>query len=329
MTIHFAGNEPDCVTGVFAVNTATTALRDTAFSRCALGAGLAENITITLPAEVGGDSEGGWWFHARLKANSITTANCDLDGQLMVLKNGSGNTVVDTPTIENGVITWRHYSASGSGEATPWSSGIISGILLSFDIHVYKSGTDSVCDVYANKALVATVTVAGTSRGVKTISLGGFYAGTPADSTRAWWSEMIVSDTDTREMRVLTAYPSADGTHTDGTGTYADIDEVVSDANAITLAAVGDLQTWSATKTGSPSAAGVLAVCVNGWLASDGTNDMQAVLRVGGTDYLSGDLGLTASGTPSSVVWNVNPATSTAWGLIDVETLEFGHKAVA
>lgn len=165
-----------------------------------------------------------------------------------------------------------------------------------------------------------------TPRNIKSAAFGAL----TINSAHVGWSEIIVADVDTRNMRYGTCYPTADGTHTDGTGTYADIDESgVTDANSIILAAAGDRQSWSVTKHGAHGGGAITAVVLNGLIASDGTNDMQASIRIGGVDYDSADLGLTAAAEGKSVVFNTRPDTSAGWGTTDITALEFGYEAVA
>ena len=124
-------------------------------------------------------------------------------------------------------------------------------------------------------------------------------------------------------------YGETEETYTDGAGTYADIDETSPDGNAITLAAVGDKQSYTVSKLGSPSLSGILALAVNGLVASDGTNDLQAGLRIGGADYFSSDLGLGASPSATSVVWNTNPADGGYLPQNPATDIEVIYKAVA
>ena len=142
-------------------------------------------------------------------------------------------------------------------------------------------------------------------------------------------SEFIVANFDTRNLRVGTYIPFADGTYTDGSGTYADIDETSPDGNAITLAAVGDKQSYTVSMYGSPSLSGILAIAVNGLVASDGTHDLQAGLRIGGVDYFSSDLNVGAAPSATSVVWNTHPADGGYLPQNPATSIEVIYQAVA
>lgn len=317
MTIHFAANEFDALTGTAGVTTTTTFFNNS-FTRCAWGGtGSGQTVIASLPAAVDADSATGWWAHLWAYA----AYGPFFDTPWLEIKDGSANTVLSAAAT-NADITFT-LTVGGASD----SSAVIAhpiGTLSSWDFHCYTSAGSTYLEIYLNKALVDILTVSGTNPGLKQLT-----AKTAINTQSHYFSEFILADTDTRELRVLTCYPSGNGAHTAGVGTYADIDETATDASAITLESVGDMETWTVTRVSAPAAAGVLAVCVNGLVASDGANDMQAVVRISGTDYLSADLGLTNVITPSCVVWNTNPATSDSWGVLNPATLEYGYKAVA
>lgn len=324
MTIYFAGSETDSFVSTGA--TATTASTfDALYSRLSQSISGAQIITITLPSEVGANSADGWWFHGRAYSNVAATS---IDNETFLLaKDGSGNNVVYSSTVNDAAFEFTVYGSGGAtGISNTWSSGWGLATLCMFDLHVYTLAGVAHLDVYANAALVASATVAETNRGIKTIILGS----TSATASSLFWSEFLIADTDTRHLRVITAVPSGNGTYTSSPGTFSDIAESATDTANITINAVGDKESWTVTRTGTPGTAAVVAVALNGILFSDNTNDLQALVRVAGSDYTSTDLGLTSTAKPTFAVWNTNPATGGAWGVeTNINSVEFGYQAVA
>ena len=201
---------------------------------------------------------------------------------------------------------------------------------LTIDVHVYtNSQGDAQIDVYRDSVLTLTATATnGYSRGMA-------YAVFKNASLYPWatyysvYSEFIVANFDTLNLRVGTYYPSANGAYTDGAGSYTDIDESSPDGNVNTLPATGDKKSYAVTRHGNPTLGAILAVAVNGLVASDGTRDLQAGLRIGGVDYFSNDLGLGANLSAKSIVWNTNPADGGYLPQNPATDIEIIYKAVA
>lgn len=334
-TVYFVGSEPDCVTGSYGLSTTGV---DTNYVRTGFYTQGGQSAQIELQTATPDNSTEGYWLHFR-KYSSVS--DIQLGGYKqnpLLIYDGSGNLSfylnVSSASGSYGYVSARVYASNGSAvdsgidydtfaNATEFTTQDI-------DVHVYtNSSGHAVAEFYRNNTLRQTVTnTGGSSRGMKRavfttpVTYNGSYS-------YVVFSEFIVANFDTRNLRVGTYIPSADGTYTDGAGTYADIDETSPDGNAITLAAVGDKQSYTVSKLGSPSLSGILALAVNGLVASDGTNDLQAGLRIGGADYFSSDLGLGASPSATSVVWNTNPADGGYLPQNPATDIEVIYKAVA
>jgi hypothetical protein len=232
--------------------------------------------------------------------------------ELIEVLDSSGNPAIETTSAVDAAFVFTVYNAAGgSATTTSASAGFVPSSAKTLDFHYYLDGENVNLDWYVDAVLTGSASVAGSLRDIKTITFGstnGYVDDRAIYSLHI--SEIIVSTYDTRYLRVGCYYPSADGTHTDGTGGYSDIDEIATDANTVALAAAGDAQSVALTQHGAPTLSGVLAVAVNGLVSSDGPNDLQAGLRIAGTDYYSADLGVGSTPEARSVVWSVHPGTS-------------------
>ena len=278
------------------------------------------------------NSTDGFWLHFRKYQNDAAAASST---QHPVRIYGATGSLIAAILGANGEgLTYaRLYASNGSyvdssQSWTPYGNNYADGFTMIIDIHVYNNESGkATMDVFINNALLWTLTnTGGYALGMKSANL--MHCNTRA-GTFSCYSELIVANFDTRNLRVGAYVPSADGTYTDGNGTYADIDETSTDSAAITLGVIGDKQSYAVTRYGNPSIGGILAVAVNGLVSSDGLRDLQAGLRIGGVDYFSADLNLGLSPSATSVVWSAHPGTGGNLPQNPATDIEVIYKAVA
>jgi len=327
-TVYFVGSEPDCVTGNYTLSTTGV---DTNYVRTGIKTAAGESATITLASPAPANSAEGFWVHCRKYQDN--TDHYVNDHPITIYDENNNISAQIINGSEKGAIRARIYANDGTYTDSDISYAFfhyttVNGSTVTIDLHVYTNGSGQAkIDAYINGSFgVSATDTSGYNRGMKSAT---FKRITLNSTWYHVWSEFIVANFDTRNLRVGTYYPSADGTYTDGTGTYADIDETTLDANVITLAEVGDQQSYGVTKHGTPVLGGILAVAVNGLIASDGTNDLQAGLRIGGVDYFSSDLNLGATPRATSVVWNAHPGTGLFLPQNPATDIEVIYKAVA
>jgi len=128
-----------------------------------------------------------------------------------------------------------------------------------------------------------------------------------------------------RNIKIAELSVDANGAETDWTGSYTDVQSA--DTNSIQSSTVGDISTFGIAKATTPILSSVRAVAVN-FSGASGSGDLQAVLRKGGTNYLSSDLGAEASTKGLGNVWNSDPSGGSFGDIDDVAGLEVGVKSV-
>lgn len=148
-------------------------------------------------------------------------------------------------------------------------------------------------------------------------------------------SEVILGDDEFGLVNssVETEPPTADATDTDGTGTFADVDEsVFNDSDSIVLAAAGDHNSFTSAARASTQDS-VLGVSVGARMKCDVTGPQGAkfYLKIGGVRYYGDDITLTNAFTGYQYTWAENPDTGLAWTPTDANaaTLEWGIEAIA
>jgi hypothetical protein len=182
---------------------------------------------------------------------------------------------------------------------------------------------------YINSSLVFVYDGDITTNGVTELAgvyLGNFQAG-------AAWSEVICSDSDTRDMSVATLAASGAGTVDNWTGAYTNVNQIaVNDANFDTTVTAGAVQRYKI----SPLATGpyVILAKVTSLRATKGGGalaNLSVDQLIGGTEYSSAaQLFPTAFGN-YTLVEPISPATSAPWTQSEINDTarEAGYKATA
>lgn len=326
MTIHFAGNAGACF-GSYTIDT-TAGRFDADFVPCAMSLSLGNSSCAQVASAISGATETGWYVCGRVTKYQPGTTALDFPPLWVLDETGA---LAAQVALSNGSAWLNGWATDGTTGntaftgASPWATAGTTGPHI-MELHAYAGATGAVFTCSVNGALVASVTIAGkTARNCKT-----FVMSIPSSDSRDIhsWSEVMLGDEPLSGYRVGISEVTGDGTHTDGTGAYTDVDDYDKDGSAVTLTATGQRRSFAVTRAGTWTPGSVRAIAINGAISSDGTNDMQASIRKGGVDYDSADLGLTASPEVRSIVFNSDPASGLGWGSTDPEDLEFGFEAV-
>lgn len=154
-----------------------------------------------------------------------------------------------------------------------------------------------------------------------------------------YWSEIIVTDVDTRSLSLITVAPLAAGAaNTFSTpGAVGNINEVtINDTTLISSATANQIAEYTAdtsliTSAGGNPAVRAVSTYSRSQRGATGPQNMQHVVRVGGTDFTSATKSLITSFGQVSHVFELNPATSAAWAMSDITTAGFniGVKSIA
>ena len=200
--------------------------------------------------------------------------------------------------------------------------------LHSLDVKITVTASDITMDVYVAKVLASTATVtnATASKG-KPVKLNPTMADVIYSSGFAFViSEVIVAETDTRDMRMKKREMDADGFHVDFVGGY----ENVADENETTfVVAAANGEQSSFTMPAYSSASSIVAVVLSARAAKHGTTpaNMRQGFRIGGVDY-DGDQVAAGDNLENKIaVFENNPATSLPWTDTEISGAEAMLKA--
>lgn len=254
--------------------------------------------------------------------------NDGTDFVLLVTDSSDANLfAITTPAVD----TIRFSYWNGSAWVQIGSDLATTGTVKEYVVHLVAGASGSFL-LYVDGSTITGGDAAFSGTDMKTVRLSG---PDNAGGFTTQFSEVILGDSDNGLVGsiVETEAPTADGTDTGGTGTYADVDEAIfNDADNIVFAAAADRHSFtSAARTSTLDS--VLGVSVAARMKCDVTGPQGAkfYLKIGGTRYYSSDFTLTNAFTGYQYTWAVNPATAAAWTTTDANaaTLEWGIEAIA
>jgi len=209
------------------------------------------------------------------------------------------------------------WAATGSNFTVPLGTSAKTIITVRLDL-------GSGFSVYSNGVLVAT---------------GSGWTGSPTTPVSAlhiracgdeYFSEVMMADYDLRDSHYMCKRPAGNGSYADGTGTFADVDDLpLDDINTIILPATGTRKVFTHSGITVPNGYKISAasVGVRGRVAG-GLTDGKALLRSGSTDSASTVLGLSTGFEARNRLFETDPATGAAFTQAGFNALQFGLEAV-
>lgn len=231
-------------------------------------------------------------------------------------------------------------------DGTTWQnvgvvSSVGSGVVETYDLHVNITGTDIQYRIFKNGGSVLNTT-SGTSTRFTDISQLWLGDSSSASTNNVGTqitrlSEIIVADEPTVGWKVVSNFPIADGTYSDFTGNYLNVDEF--DYNAD----VNDsIQTTEANRRSSFQLSDihssltsyeVKGVTISGHVQNNTAStitDQHFFIRVGGIDYNAPDMGIVKDGQvyrKSHTFYN-HPGTNAPFTIADIQAMEAGIETV-
>ena len=328
---YFVGGEDSSLnkSGIGSVDTALVAARRTANARCSLrvGPGCA-NVDgwvatwATPRAEI--------WISARVHRVGIASSL----GEHWALLDAVGNRRLSVNNVNSSGTISRLNKRDSSGTVTLLTELAFNnypGTLTKFDLHVIYGGAGvGQIRVFFDGALVygysGDLTTNSAITGFSGFKFGGS-TNTSGASDGTYWSEIIVSDTDTRSLNLVTLAPSANGNaFTFDSGSAASINETtLDDSTLIASATAGQLAQFTVNTAGITNTPAVKAVVVTARAAKGGSGPQNAkmVVRSGGVDSSSATLALPAALGHTQAVFATNPNTGASWTAPEITAAGF------
>lgn len=317
MTALFFGGELDSFTAFGDVLENTTAgTFDSTYARCSIHL----NAQTAYADSIKFSSASDFWFHGSAMIGTLTA------GQILGLVNSAG--------VEVFRITVSGSAAACVMQMEYLLNGVWSAV-----------GATSTQDLSTRKIIDLRVAV--NANGSAVLYIGGVAVVTSSATNLAgladiaqirlrspgvmYWSEIVGATLSTVGKRVITRYPSGDGSDTAWAGTFADVDDTAYSTTDYVEASSGNLVETFACSGGSATNTTVDAVAVSARAicGASGPNRLHLCVRHNGINYLSELATLTDIDTPRQVIWPLNPETLTAWQSVQIANLQPGLKSLA
>ncbi len=199
------------------------------------------------------------------------------------------------------------------------------------DLQIISYGASSTIHLYINGGIVATFTGDCTVSGVTDLdSVGIDNSEAPSNGASLGMSEFIVATEDTRAFSLLTMAPTSDGTTTDWTGAYTDIDETtLDDADAAYTDTVTQDQQFNATDAPSGVFSVPYVTVVARAAKSGGATATKVGLGVnhGGTVDAGTLQSVTTAWDRYERIMSTNPVTTNPWTTSDLTSLQINLRS--
>jgi hypothetical protein len=225
---------------------------------------------------------------------------------------------------------WKISTVNNAGTFTDlvsMSSSCFTGYVFNkMDFYINYSASGEVT-LYCNGSQVADYTgnvTTNSATQINQIQFAGDYAW---NTCCEYWSEIIVATTDTRNLRLATLAPSANGNNDNwDTGGVSNVNETTDNTSTVNASGTaGQIQEYTVTALPSGSfQVQDLWVNMKAQVDTSGPQHIQGMVRTGSTDYTSSNL------SPSqgswgwiSTDWTTNPNTGVAWTTGDLSAVGF------
>jgi len=318
----------------FSRTTETTAFFDTVYSRSAFGTVNVSNGAnfMELPMETADQSTDVMWVGMTVANNN--QSHTKLTRQIFFQLGDDFCWMITTKSTFDGSGMYTRDNVDTGDPNYPWTKrkawpAIITGAPQRITLKVTKS-TGQI-DMYVNGELYPD--------GSLTVPVNMLTSFTNVKFSNhwsdLWWSECLMSSDGAILERVSTMYPTADGTDTNFSGNYTDVDAVATD----------ELTYWSTETAGVSSSvigANLDASLTDAsrrfrgvWVAARVLRDqapaatgIRAYVKIGGVRYYGGTMALADNSgwVPYRYRFELNPATGLAWLKAELSGLEYGFE---
>lgn len=270
-----------------------------------------------------------FWFTFRYGLDTACTGGCTSAAGV-----GKSGTKYGLFLAHVGSFKIGLYAFNGSSyvllATEPSASMAGNGSVTKYDMQVINYGTNATVNVYANGSSTATLTYTGdVTAATGNTSIDSVFIG---QASWGWTSssEIIVADTDTRGLYLVTMAPNAAGTTNNWTGAYTNVNPSwINDTSFISSSTAGDV--FQTKMNGLPSGTwSVKAVKVGARAISTAANPSSISVGVftNSSQYTPTAVSLPSLWGPTiETMMQTNPITSTTWTPTDISNLQINLKS--
>ena len=292
------------------------------FARCGLQCASGPSSTRSLSFSGGAITSG--WLHFNTVPTSAVS-NHPLAG-LGLNSVGNGGVFAGSSTgnsLKCALYTWDGTALTQL--AAEAGTSLSASALFTIDMQIATLGASSTVNVYVNNVLVITYSGSTVISGIASLDCVAMY-GTLATNSY-YMSEFIVGTADTRSMSLLTMAPNAAGDVNNWTtGTYANINPtVINDASVIAVNTTA--QDFQANLIDLPAGNFGIVQAVKAIARAEVTagavpTSLKIGVKTNSTVNVDAGRSLTAGFLPYERLMLINPVTSAAWQISEMNPLQ-------
>jgi len=328
MAILFAAGEQEAFTAGTIAGTDTGNPTDANFQTNSLRLQAGQTLTHNLAS-----SQTELWIHCRYAFETDTAVGDD--AIITIEDSGTGDVFAQLDSLDSDL---RMQYFSGAGFTTISTSGGLSNDTnYTIDIHILLHDTTGLIEWFLDGVLQGTF-VGDTIQTATATTIDQViwrtYVHSGGSTQEVNYTEFLITNSEaTTGWRVATLRPTADGNDTSWTGDFNDIDDVGTndDANFITTDTTTNVENFvmgdlSATAQNFD----IMAVIVNHRTrrGATGIQQVEAHVRVNGTNYFGTTIDPGTAFVPLQEIWNNSPDTASAWTASEVNAIQAGVRGI-
>lgn len=282
------------------------------------------------------DNQATWYLGAAIRFGSFAGAT-----DILAVMDGTTRQV-QLGVISTGELRLYRGNSQLTTIATSSGLGLQTGVWYFIELKVVVDGTAGQYEVRVNGAPIAALTATGantraTTNNYANVAIGGA-PGSNSDIDDFYVCDGTGSANNNflGDRRVITLLPDGAGNYTQWTpsagSNFQCVDEASmnSDTDYVSSSTAAQKDTYN---FGAVGIAGTVAgIQVNGAIRKDdaGSRTVRRIVRVGATDYNGANVSVLDSYAYSiAEVLQTNPATSAAWTVSDINSIEVGVELVS
>ena len=267
------------------------------------------------------------WIHFQY---SVDTTYSNINGNILFMRDSSTQIDVLNLVKTTNVAPFATLSITDgvSTQTEPVNAPLPSNSDLSIDIKFEILLTEMKATMWIDGTQVCVVSLQVNQGNVlhpdiMRICGAGLYQG-----NLPTFSEIIIADGDTRNMRLNMLRPILPGAYSDWEGSILNLADDDNTSGMLSTTAGDKVSYELSAYTGSNVISGVISV-TTGSHGLNSPENLKHFLRKSAVDYVSADLPVANTLSTQVVNWIINPATSLPWTQSDLIDIEFGLESVA
>lgn len=273
------------------------------------------------------------WFHAICASGA--TASLTAGASILAFSNGTTAQLRLTAT-SNSTTTNLEIKVEKTTDGTTYTQlgsdvFLMPAATMTYDFEIVTGGSGTFKVWRDGKSVFSFTGDVTTQTTINRVAFSSHHT-----SAVSSWSEMIAADSTTIGMKLFQMWPNAAGDTVTWTGAYTTIDDTTYDetdyieTNTVNNVSIFNHSDMTSTLIGSRTVSGVFLAAAGTIQAASTPTDVQGVVKTGGSTFTSASQGFSTAGARSLLAasWTVNPNTTAAWVLSELNAIQLGCKAV-